>query len=101
MIITLKSDYFTKEHKQSVRFAIDSGHPVKTYILQLFNSPSCCFHSNISSVLTIAKSTLSQHLFELKAAGLIQRDITPPAVKYCIEHKDRDPAKSLMNKLLI
>ncbi|MBK8982087.1 MAG: winged helix-turn-helix transcriptional regulator [Ignavibacteria bacterium] len=101
MIITLETDYFTKEHKQILRFAIASGHPVKSDILQFFNLPSCCFHSNISSELTIAKSIISQHLIELKAAGLIQGDITPPTVKYCINHKNWDPAKSLMNELLI
>ena len=50
--------------------------------------------------LPIAKSTLSQHLNELKAAGLIQGDITPPTVKYCINRKNWVLAKRLMNGLL-
>ena len=50
--------------------------------------------------LPIAKSTLSQHLNELKDAGLIQGTITPPTVKYCINRENWIIAKTLMNDLL-
>ncbi|MBK8585350.1 MAG: winged helix-turn-helix transcriptional regulator [Bacteroidetes bacterium] len=56
---------------------------------------ACCFHGDMRA---IAKSTLSQHLNELKDAGLIQGDITPPTVKYCINKANW--AKKLMNQLL-
>jgi DNA-binding IscR family transcriptional regulator len=47
--------------------------------------------------LPIAKSTLSQHLNELKAAGLIIGDITPPTVKYCINVENWSKAKKQFN----
>jgi DNA-binding IscR family transcriptional regulator len=50
--------------------------------------------------LPIAKSTLSQHLNELKDAGLIQGNITPPTVKYCINKENWTKAKELFNTLL-
>jgi len=50
--------------------------------------------------LPIAKSTLSQHLKELKEAGLIQGDITPPTTKYCINRENFNLAKSLLNRVL-
>jgi ArsR family transcriptional regulator, arsenate/arsenite/antimonite-responsive transcriptional repressor len=50
--------------------------------------------------LPIAKSTLSQHLNELKDAGLIQGDITPPTTKYCINKENWALAKRLLSNAL-
>jgi DNA-binding HxlR family transcriptional regulator len=61
---------------------------------------TCCYHGDMSEILPIAKSTLSQHLKELKEAGLIQGKIAPPMVLYCINKKNWALAKSLFNSLL-
>lgn len=95
----VKSNYFTKEQEQTARFAKALGHPVRIAILELLNSQSCCFHGDMAEELPIAKSTLSQHLNELKDAGLIQGDITPPTTKYCINRANFELAKSLLNKV--
>ena len=96
-----KTDYFTKEQAQTARFAKALGHPVRVAILQLLNSQSCCYHGDMAEELPIAKSTLSQHLNELKDAGLIQGTITPPTVKYCINRENWAVAKRLISGLLI
>jgi DNA-binding HxlR family transcriptional regulator len=54
----------------------------------------------MSEILPIAKSTLSQHLNELKDAGLIQGTITLPTVKYCINKKQWALAKKMFETLL-
>ena len=90
----IKSDYFSIEHEQTARFAKALGHPVRIVILELLNSQSCCYHGDMAEELPIAKSTLSQHLNELKDAGLIQGDITPPTTKYCINRENFALAKS-------
>ncbi len=95
-----KTKYYSKEQEQAARFAKALGHPVRIAILQLLNSQSCCFHGDMAEELPIAKSTLSQHLNELKDAGLIQGDITPPTVKYCINRKNWAFAKKLLNEIL-
>ena len=95
-----KKDYFTDHQTDLARFSKALGHPVRIAILQLLNSQSCCFHGDMAEELPIAKSTLSQHLNELKDAGLIQGTITPPTVKYCINRKNWLIAKTLMNGLL-
>ena len=100
MTTITKSNYFTKDQEQMARFAKALGHPVRVAILQLLNSQSCCFHGDMAEELPIAKSTLSQHLNELKDAGLIQGDITPPTVKYCINKENWKLAKKLLNELL-
>lgn len=95
-----KKDYFTDQQTDLARYAKALGHPVRIAILQLLNSQSCCFHGDMAEELPIAKSTLSQHLNELKDAGLIQGTITPPTVKYCINRENWSIAKTLMNDLL-
>lgn len=94
-----KNEYFTKEQEQTARFAKVLGHPVRIAILELLNSQACCYHGDMADELPIAKSTLSQHLKELKDVGLIQGDITPPTTKYCINRENFDLAKLLLNKV--
>jgi len=95
-----KIGYFTLEQEQTARFAKALGHPVRIAILGLLNTQSCCYHGDMAEELPIAKSTLSQHLKELKEAGLIQGNITPPTTKYCINRENYDLAKSLISKVL-
>lgn len=76
------------------------GHPVRIAILELLNSQTYCYHGDMADELPIAKSTLSQHLKELKEAGLIQGNTTPPTTKYCINRENFTIAKTLLNKLL-
>jgi predicted transcriptional regulator len=95
-----KTDYFTTEQEQTARFAKALGHPVRIAILELLNSQSCCYHGDMADELPIAKSTLSQHLNELKDAGLIQGSFTPPTTKYCINRENFTLAKGLLEKVL-
>ncbi len=90
---------FTKEQEQIARFAKALSHPARIAILQLLNSQTCCYHGDMAEELPIAKSTLSQHLKELKDAGLIQGNITPPTVKYCINRENWETAKALLNAI--
>lgn len=85
--------------KKLARYAKAMGHPVRVYILQLLSEQSCCYSKDLSEILPIAKSTLSQHLKELKAAGLIQGEIKAPRIKYCINRKNWEEAKQLLEDL--
>ena len=96
----MAKEEFTKEQEQLARFAKALGHPVRVAIVQMLAKQTCCYHGDMSEILPIAKSTLSQHLSELKEAGLIQGKITPPMVLYCINKKNWALAKSLFNSLL-
>ena len=86
----------TKEQEQIARFAKAMGHPIRIAILRMLANQTCCFHGDMSELLPIAKSTLSQHLNELKDAGLIQGEITPPTVKYCINRENWRFVKKLL-----
>lgn len=95
-----ENQFYTEDQLQIARFAKAMGHPVRVYILQLLAKQSCCYSGDLSEVLPIAKSTLSQHLAELKDAGLIQGEIEPPKVKYCLNPENWEKAKKLFKNLL-
>ena len=90
----------TEEQKQVSRFAKAMSHPVRMYILELLSKQSCCYSVDLSEVLPIAKSTLSQHLKELKEAGLIQGEIEQPRIKYCLNKENWGIVQKLFKKML-
>jgi predicted transcriptional regulator len=96
----MAKEELTKEQEQLARFAKALGHPIRVAILQMLLKQTCCYHGDMSEILPVAKSTLSQHLKELKEAGLIQGKITPPMVLSCINKKNWALAKSLFDTLL-
>lgn len=81
------------------RYAKALGHPVRVYILELLSRQACCYSGDLSEDLPIAKSTLSQHLKELKDAGLIQGETEAPKIKYCLNKDGWEEAKSLFTGL--
>ncbi len=87
----------TPEQERLARFAKAMGHPTRIAILHFLSQRSECFFGDIHEVLPIAKATVSQHLSELKEAGLIQGTIEPPKVKYCINPENWEEAKELFS----
>jgi len=88
-----------EDQKQTARFAKALGHPVRIYILQHLSHQACCYSGDLSDVLPIAKSTLSQHLKELKTAGLIKGEIEGPKIKYCIHKENWTLAQKLFSSV--
>ena len=90
----------TKDHKQLARYAKALGHPVRVFIMELLSTQTCCFSGDLAEDLPIARSTLSQHLKELKSAGLIQGTIEYPKIRYCINRENWERAQELFSQLL-
>ncbi len=83
-----KNEKFTREDIKLAGFAKALSHPARIAILRhLASLETCCFNE-ISKELPLADSTVSQHLTELKKAGLIQGNFEPPKVKYCINYQN-------------
>jgi DNA-binding transcriptional ArsR family regulator len=95
----MKSNY-TEQEKRLAQFAKAMGHPARIAILRFLASQNCCFFGDIHEVLPISKATVSQHLSLLKESGLIQGEIFPPRVKYCINPDNWELAKGLLNDLM-
>ncbi len=91
---------YTERQVKLARYAKALSHPVRIQILEILSKHSCCYSGDIAEDLPIARSTLSQHLNELKDAGLIQGEYNPPKIKYCIKRDAWDEAKKLMKAFL-
>ena len=91
----MKTKQYTKEQEQIARFAKAMGHPARMAILNFLAKQDSCFFGDIHEELPIAKATVSQHLKELKDAGLIQGEIETPKVRYCINRDNWELARNL------
>lgn len=95
-----EKEIITEAQKKTARYAKAMGHPIRLYVLELLSKQSCCYSGDLSEELPIVKSTLSQHLKELKDAGLIQGEIEAPRIKYCINKENWEEARVLFKGLL-
>ena len=95
---TLEDIQYTKETEALARFAKALAHPTRIAILEHLDNQSCCFTGDLVDVFPLAQSTISQHLKELKNAGLIQGTVEPPKIRYCIDQKNSEIAKKLFAK---
>ena len=93
--IEVKEKQYTAEQEQIARFAKAMGHPARMAILSFLTKQESCFFGDIHEELPIAKATVSQHLKELKDAGLIQGEIETPKVRYCINKENWELARKL------
>ena len=93
-----KEEVLTEDQKSLARFAKAMGHPIRMYVLELLSKQSCCYSGDLSEELPIAKSTLSQHLKELKDVGLIQGETEAPKIKYCLNQENWKLAQHLFAK---
>lgn len=88
---------YTEEQERMARFAKAMGHPARMAILEFLLRQETCFFGDIHEELPIAKATVSQHLKELKEAGLIQGEIETPKVKYCINRESWELAGKMFS----
>jgi len=82
-----KADIFEKEEVYLANLAKALSHPVRVKILKILNEKNVCMCGEIVELLPLAQSTVSQHLKELKKAGLIRGDIDGPKICYCLNEK--------------
>jgi DNA-binding transcriptional ArsR family regulator len=94
-----KSEEFTLKDNRSANYAKALSHPARIAILRLLIQKQSCICGNIVDELPLSQSTVSQHLKELKQAGLIKGDIDGSTVCYCIDEKEWKAAKEKMNQL--
>lgn len=95
----MEESFFTADQEKLARYAKALAHPVRIYIMELLSSQNCCFSGDLAEDLPIARSTLSQHLKELKESGLIQGNIEYPKIRYCINKENWEIAQKLFQHL--
>lgn len=79
-----KSDLFSKEQNEIANMAKALAHPARIAILQYLVKKNACICGDLVDELGLAQATISQHLRELKLAGIIQGTIEGVSVCYCI-----------------
>jgi ArsR family transcriptional regulator, arsenate/arsenite/antimonite-responsive transcriptional repressor len=95
-----KTQKFSREDIRMARFAKAMAHPARVAILrQLASTDKCCFNE-ISRKLPLADSTVSQHMAELKSAGLVQDNYDPPKVYYSIDTENWKLARKYFKELI-
>ncbi len=97
---------FSEEQLQLAKMAKALSHPARVYIMEkllqqnYISGVCCCTSGEMVLEIPIARSTLSQHLKELKLAGLIQGEVELPTIKYCVNEENWKKAKQLMLNFL-
>ena len=82
-----KTDLFTAQQNQLAQWAKVLGHPARIAILQHLLKQNACVCGGLVEELGLAQATISQHLRELKDAGLITGTVEGTSVCYCIDAK--------------
>src|SRR5450432_4175087 len=94
-----KSHIFTLKENKLAKYAKALGHPARISILKLLAKKQSCICGDIVDELPLSQSTVSQHLKELKEAGLIKGEIEGTKVCYCIDEKEWKVAQAWINQL--
>lgn len=95
-----KTDKFTSEQNRLAEMAKALGHPARVAILQYLATQKSCVCGSIVDEIGLAQSTVSQHLKELKKAGLIQGSIEGVTTCYCINADVITLLNSQLSKML-
>lgn len=97
---TSKKEKFSSNQNRLADLAKALGHPARIAILQLLAKKADCVCGDIVDELPLSQATVSQHLAELKQAGLIVGEIEGPKVCYCINQKAWLEAKQLISQFM-
>ena len=92
-----KTDLFTKQQNEIAGMAKAIAHPARVAILQYLVKKNACVGGDLVEELGLAQPTTSQHLKELKNAGIIQGTVEGTSVCYCINAKVWKQYKELFN----
>lgn len=95
-----KTEEFTKAQNDLAVIAKALAHPARIAILKFLIKTKTCVCGDIVDELPLSQSTVSQHLKELRSAGLIKGDIDGPSVCYCIDEKAWNKAKKQIGEFM-
>jgi DNA-binding transcriptional ArsR family regulator len=98
-MVSTKIEEFTLRDNKIAKYAKALAHPARIAILQLLLKKQNCICGDIVDELPLSQSTVSQHLKELKEAGLIKGDIDGVKMCYCIDEKEWKNAQTILNTL--
>ena len=95
-----KTEVFDNQLQELARFGKAISHPARLSILKYLAETSICISGDISDRLPLSRSTVSQHLKELKAIGLIHGEIDGLKINYCLCSSAIVKYRTLLNDFL-
>lgn len=95
-----KIEEFTVRENKIALYAKALAHPARVAIIELLLKKQSCICGDIVDELPLSQSTVSQHLKELKNAGLIKGEIEGVTTCYCIDEKEWLQAGHYLGTLL-
>ena len=95
-----KTEHFTEQQNKMANIAKALGHPARIAIIEYLLRVNECICGDIVNELPLAQPTVSQHLKELKNAGIIKGNIEGNSVCYCINEKTIEILNSYFSKII-
>jgi len=95
MKITKNKIEYTAEEKELAKISKALAHPFRVAILNYLDLRNTCYTGDLVEIFPMAQSTISQHIKELRNAGLIKGEVNPPKTQYCINKENWEKAKKL------
>ncbi|WP_034058652.1 ArsR/SmtB family transcription factor [Lacinutrix jangbogonensis] len=96
----IKTEMFTDNQNAIALIAKAFGHPARVAIIQHLFKINTCVCGDLVNEIGLAQPTISQHLKELKALGLIKGTVEGTSVCYCIHPENWKNMKNLINTFL-
>ncbi len=94
-----KAGLFNKTDNELAELAKALAHPARIKILKILIEKNVCMCGDIVELMPLAQATVSQHLKELKRAGLIRGKIEGPKMCYCLDNDALKKAKQAFTNL--
>lgn len=95
------TDFYTDLQNEVALLAKALGHPARIAIIEYLLKAEGCICSDIVNELPLSQPTVSQHLKELKNAGLIKGNVEGNAICYCVDEKGFEKIKGFFEHIII
>ena len=99
MVIS-KTELFDKLLRNRALLFKALAHPARLQILQFLAETKTCISGDITEVLPLSRTTVNQHLKELKDVGLIQGHVTGVNMNYCLDYNKVKEMKEILSGFL-
>ena len=99
-MVVAKTGLFDESLQMKANLFKVLAHPARLQILQFLAKSKTCISGDISEELSLGRTTVNQHLSELKKAGLIQGQVEGVKTNYCLDYEKIEEMKNLLSGFL-
>lgn len=96
-----KNEEFSIKQNRLAGYAKALAHPARVAIIEYLATSNACMCGDIVDVLPLSQSTVSQHLKELKNAGLVKGEIEGTSICYCLNENGWNEMQSMLGEFLV